>query len=162
MLAFLKDLFPSVEKQPQIDPKPPNLLARSLGEAVSIIGPLFNIEAYIQALLTNPGGYDDKQLQQEILNTVKSAPCVIYTYALSPFSTEAVSVIESTSCKYKTVELGLEWFTLGPKGSATRFELGKMYGQVLLATCLLSAFHTSHICQERQLTDRTNILTLTE
>merc|ERR1711920_53933 len=56
-------------------------------------------------------------------------PVVIYTYGLSPFSTEALSTLESTGCKLANVELGAEWFALGAKGSATRVELRKLYGQ---------------------------------
>ena len=79
--------------------------------------------------VTNLGSYDEAETRGEIESTIKSAPCVIYTYPLSPFSTEAVAILESTGCKYEEVKLGLEWFALGPKGSATRVELRKMFGQ---------------------------------
>lgn len=85
----------------------------------------------LQALVLNLGSYDDQAVRDEISATVSSAPCVIYTYPLSPFSSEAVSVLKSTGCKFEEVKLGLEWFALGPKGSATRVEMRKMYGQVL-------------------------------
>ena len=51
---------------------------------------------------------------------------------LSPFSTEAVGVLESTGAKFEKVELGPEGFLLGGKGSAIRNELGVMYGQTSL------------------------------
>ena len=65
----------------------------------------------------------------EIEAAVAANRALIYTYPLSPFSTEAVSILESTGCNFENVELGLEWFALGPKGSATRVELRKLYGQ---------------------------------
>ena len=39
-----------------------------------------------------------------------SAPVVIYTYGLSPFSTEALRFLDETGCKYRKIELGPEWF----------------------------------------------------
>merc|ERR1712048_853904 len=56
-------------------------------------------------------------------------PCVVYSYSLSPFCTEAIALLESTGCKFKVVEQAPEWFLLGPKGSAIRAELGQMTGQ---------------------------------
>ena len=94
-----------------------------------LLSPIFNAEAIVQALVTNLGSYDEEAIQADIASTIKSAPVVIYTYPLSPFSTEAVSILESTGCKFENIELGLEWFALGPKGSATRVELRKAYGQ---------------------------------
>ena len=35
---------------------------------------------------------------------------VIYTYGLSPFSTEALRFLDETGCKYRKIELGPEWF----------------------------------------------------
>merc|ERR1711918_321541 len=57
------------------------------------------------------------------------APVVIITYGLSPFSTEALAVLEATGAKYEKYEIGPEWFLLGAKGSAIRNELGAMYSQ---------------------------------
>jgi len=94
-----------------------------------LLGPIFNLEAIFQALIFNLGSYDEEAVVAEIEETKNSAPVVIYTYPLSPFSTEAVAVLESTGCDFKNVELGLEWFALGPKGSATRVELRKLTGQ---------------------------------
>ena len=77
----------------------------------------------------NLGSYDEEEIQAEIEETISQAPVVIYTYPLSPFSAEAVSILDSTGCSYKNVELGAEWFALGPKASATRVELRKQFGQ---------------------------------
>ena len=65
------------------------------------------------------------QLDEE----VGSAPVVLYTYGLSPFSTEALAFLDATGAKYKKVEVGLEWFLLGPTASCLRAELLKRTGQ---------------------------------
>merc|ERR1712187_121377 len=56
-------------------------------------------------------------------------PCAVYSYTLSPFCQEAISLLDSTGCKCKVIEPAPEWFLLGPKGSAIRAELGQMTGQ---------------------------------
>jgi len=144
MPKFLKELFPNAEKPdfssisnpfaapppaPPITVSEPNLAITSAGKAMPLLGPIFNLEAIFQALIFNLGSYDEEAVVAEIEETKNSAPVVIYTYPLSPFSTEAVAVLESTGCDFKNVELGLEWFALGPKGSATRVELRKLTGQ---------------------------------
>ena len=149
MPKFLKSVFPNLEKPPDgikaitelfsgvgiAPPAPPITVAdpsaviTSAGKAMPLLSPIFNIEADLQAFITNLGGYDEEAVQAEIDKTISSAPVVVYTYPLSPFSSEAVAILQSTGCKLNVVELGLEWFALGPKGSATRVELRKLYGQ---------------------------------
>lgn len=138
MPKFLKTLFPNAEKPEfgslfqaptPIEVKAPNPAINLAGKAMLLLSPVFNAEAILQALVTNLGSYDEDAVQAEIRETVSSAPVVIYSYPLSPFSSEAVSILESSGCKYRNVELGLEWFALGPKGSATRVELRKAHGQ---------------------------------
>ena len=51
---------------------------------------------------------------------------LIYTYSLSPFSTEAVALLESTGYEFTEIKLGLEWFTLGGRGSQMRVAMGDM------------------------------------
>merc|ERR1712008_399164 len=46
-------------------------------------------------------------------------------YGLSPFSSEAVSMLDATGCEYTNIELGKEWFLLGGEGSETRVALSK-------------------------------------
>ena len=59
----------------------------------------------------------------------KKTPAVIYTYGLSPFSTEALALLESTGAKFEKRELGAEWFLLGGRASVLRAELSEMTGQ---------------------------------
>lgn len=149
MPKFLKDAFPNLEKPDfsnvfggaataePIEVKSPNAAINLAGKAMPILGPVFSVEADVQAAVTNLGGYDAELIQSEISSTINSAPVVIYTYGLSPFSTEALSILESTGCKYENVELGAEWFALGPNGSAKRVELRKLYGQGSLPACFI-------------------------
>ena len=147
MPKFLKKLLPDLEKPDDglaaltfglfssgappapIEVKGPAVPITAAGKAMPLLSPIFNLEAIVQAIVLNLGAYDEEAVQAEIDATVSSAPVVIYTYPLSPFSTEALAVLESTGCKLKNVPLGLEWFALGPQGSATRVQLRKMTGQ---------------------------------
>ena len=172
MFGFLKDLgfekpdflpdFGKASAEP-IMVKSTNPAIGAAAKGMPLLGPIFNVEADLQAALLNLGSYDADEVQAEIAETIGEAPVVIYTYPLSPFSGEAVSILESTGCNFKNVELGLEyadahthartrtrtrthtrtrgrrtctcacmcsrWFALGPRGSATRVELRKLYGQ---------------------------------
>ena len=60
---------------------------------------------------------------------IGSAAVVVYTYALSPFSTEALALLDASGCQYTKIELGPEWFLLDAKASAMRAELLKRTGQ---------------------------------
>ena len=42
---------------------------------------------------------------------------LVYTYALSPFSSAAVALLEAEGVTHKVVPLGGEWFLLGKRGS---------------------------------------------
>jgi len=114
---------------PAMAVQPPNPAISAAGKAMPLLGPIFNLEAVAQAAVTNLGSYDAEAVQAEIAAEVASAPVVVYTYGLSPFSTEALAVLESTGAEVRNLELGAEWFALGPLGSAKRVELKKLYGQ---------------------------------
>jgi glutaredoxin-related protein len=126
---FAGSIIPTAAPPPVIEVKEPNPAITAAGKAMPLLSPVFNLEADVQALVTNLGAYDEAEVQADIDATIKSAPVVVYTYGLSPFSTEVLDILESTGCKYENVELGAEWFALGGKGSATRVELRKRYGQ---------------------------------
>merc|ERR1719201_340347 len=101
MPKFLKTLFPKLEKPedasqmfgdafagitamftpPQEEPAPivvaaPNSAITSAGKAMPLLGPLFSLEADLQAFVTNLGSYDAPEVQAEITDTITSAPCV--------------------------------------------------------------------------------------
>ena len=100
------------------------------GQGMSLLKPIFSAEAKLQAAVLGVG-VDKDEVKQELSDCLnaKKTPAVIYTYGLSPFSTEAVAVLESTGAKFEKRELGPEWFLLGGRGSVLRAELDEMTGQ---------------------------------
>eukprot|EP00746_Dinoflagellata_sp_MGD_P067625 gnl/MRDRNA2_/MRDRNA2_27917_c0_seq1.p1 gnl/MRDRNA2_/MRDRNA2_27917_c0~~gnl/MRDRNA2_/MRDRNA2_27917_c0_seq1.p1 ORF type:complete len:255 (+),score=52.58 gnl/MRDRNA2_/MRDRNA2_27917_c0_seq1:74-838(+) len=105
--------------------------------ASAVVTPLlkgiYAAQAPLQAKVLGAfGGPSEEEVRAEIDSTIKSNKVVIYSYPLSPFCTEAIALLESTGCKFTTIEPGQEWFLMGPKGSAIRAELGQMTGQTSL------------------------------
>eukprot|EP00316_Scyphosphaera_apsteinii_P004413 CAMPEP_0119304842 /NCGR_PEP_ID=MMETSP1333-20130426/5969_1 /TAXON_ID=418940 /ORGANISM="Scyphosphaera apsteinii, Strain RCC1455" /LENGTH=490 /DNA_ID=CAMNT_0007307791 /DNA_START=102 /DNA_END=1574 /DNA_ORIENTATION=- len=107
------------------------LLRSVLGVAslgMGLLRPIFAAEAAWQAEVLG-----DEQTRIAAIKQLDaestSAPLVVYTYILSPFSTEAIAFLDETGCHYKKYELGLEWFLLGKAGSALRAELLIRTGQ---------------------------------
>ena len=70
------------------------------GKGMALLGPVFTLENKLQAAALGAiGGVDSSDVKQEIAEDIK-APCVIYTYGLSPFSTEAVALLEAKGAKF--------------------------------------------------------------
>ncbi len=102
----------------------------ALGIASSGMGllkPAFAAEARWQADTLGDEGARVAAAEQ-LDEAIASAPVVVYTYKLSPFSTEALALLDATGCEYKNVELGLEWFLLDGVGSAIRATLLERHG----------------------------------
>ena len=74
------------------EPKAPSTPIVAAGKGMPLLSPLFNLEAIAQAAVLHLGSYDREAIAAEIKETASSSPVVIYTYPLSPFSSEAVSV----------------------------------------------------------------------
>lgn len=90
---------------------------------MSLLSPIFKAEAALQAKLL--GGPDIlAEAEKELALAKKKNKVLIYTYGLSPFSSEAVSILQDSGYEYTQVELGKEWFLLGGKGSALRQIMG--------------------------------------
>lgn len=109
---------------------PATLTRAALGIASAAMGllkPAFAAEAKWQAQ-TLGGKEAQAAALKQLDESVASAPVVVYTYTLSPFSTEALALLDATGCEYKTVELGLEWFLLDSVGSSIRALLLERYG----------------------------------
>ena len=66
---------------------------------------------------------------------------LVYTYALSPFSSAAVALLEAEGVTHKVVPLGGEWFLLGKRGSAMRLELMERTGQSSLPHVFIGGKH---------------------
>ena len=119
---------------------PSPLLKAASAVVTPLLTPLYKVEAPLQGRVL--GAFTDTDaVRAEVDKTIGGSGCVIYTYALSPFSTEAVALLESTGCKFEKVELGAEWFLLGPKASKTRAELGRMTGQTSLPHVFIGGEH---------------------
>ena len=108
--------------------KLPSAVLRLGSQGMGLLKPLFAAEAEWQAELVGneeARATASSQLDKE----VGSAPVVVYTYGLSPFSTEALAFLDAAGAEYKKVEVGPEWFLLGPTASCLRAELLKRTGQ---------------------------------
>jgi glutaredoxin-related protein len=104
----------------------PNPVIKLAANVMSLLKPIFAAEATIQAAVLGALSNVDKDVVASNIETLKKENNVlIYTYALSPFSTEALSILDAYGCNYKNVELGLEWFLLGGTESETRVALSK-------------------------------------
>lgn len=91
---------------------------------MSLLKPIFALEAQLQAF-----GYDREETRRALKAEAKSAPVVIYTYSLSPFSTEATALLDSLGAEYKEVVLAPEWFLMLGEGAAKRAELSALFGR---------------------------------
>ncbi|KAL3903034.1 MAG: hypothetical protein SGILL_010601, partial [Bacillariaceae sp.] len=99
--------------------KAANPVIKAAANGMTLLKPIFAAEAKLQASVLG-NSVVQQEVSQEIDSEVKSSPVVIYTYGLSPFSTEAVSILESTECNYNKIELGAEWFLRNGKDSVKR------------------------------------------
>ncbi|KAG7369052.1 glutaredoxin [Nitzschia inconspicua] len=96
-----------------------NPVINLMANGMTLLKPVFAAEAKLQASLLG-SGIVEQDVAQEIAAEVNSSPIVIYTYGLSPFSTEAVSILEKNGYDFKKIELGAEWFLLNGKDSVKR------------------------------------------
>ena len=109
---------------------PARITRAALGVASQGMGlakPLFAVEAKVQAEIL--GDDSAKSAAEAQLDSdIASAPVVVYTYGLSPFSTECIAFLDETGAEYRKIELGLEWFLLGGQHSWVRALLLERYG----------------------------------
>eukprot|EP00585_Thalassiosira_rotula_P025292 CAMPEP_0196230244 /NCGR_PEP_ID=MMETSP0913-20130531/1511_1 /TAXON_ID=49265 /ORGANISM="Thalassiosira rotula, Strain GSO102" /LENGTH=213 /DNA_ID=CAMNT_0041510231 /DNA_START=637 /DNA_END=1278 /DNA_ORIENTATION=- len=104
----------------------PNPAIKLAANGMTLLKPIFALEANLQAAVLGAISKVDKEAVASDIATLKNENDVlIYTYGLSPFSSEAVSILEATGCEYTNIELGKEWFLLGGEGSETRVALSK-------------------------------------
>ena len=118
---------------------PPNELLGTISNVITpLLKPVYKVIAPLQA---GSNREDKAEYEREILaaedeikEEIATESVVIYTYSLSPFCTEAISVLESLDVKYKEISLGREWlpFFINENGSQKRAALGKMTGQTSL------------------------------
>jgi glutaredoxin-related protein len=105
----------------------PNPAIKVMAQGMSLLKPIFGAEAQLQAaLLGKIGGVDSDQVSADILTEISKNKIVIYTYSLSPFSSEAVRLLQELGYDFEQIELGAEWFLLGGEESVARVELSKL------------------------------------
>lgn len=102
----------------------PNPVIKVMAQGMGLLKPVFVAEAKLQAGILG-SSIERETVSLEIETEIKSKPVVIYTYAISPFSTEALAMLDSAGADYKKIELGAEWFALGGKNSVKRVLLSE-------------------------------------
>jgi glutaredoxin-related protein len=91
---------------------------------MSWLKPIFGAQAQLQATILG-GSVDKADVIAEIEAEAMANKILIYTYGLSPFSTEAVAILKSSGYEFKNIELGAAWFLMGGKNSVKRLALAK-------------------------------------
>ena len=102
----------------------PNAAIKVAANGMSLLKPIFGAEAKLQAAILG-GNVDPETVAADIAAAKKANKALIYTYGLSPFSTEAVAILEASGYEFENIELGAEWFALGGYESVARVELSK-------------------------------------
>lgn len=104
----------------------PNPVINIAAKGMNLLKPVFKLEAELQAAALGAIGKIEKQeIIDEIDENKRKNKALIYTYGLSPFSTEAVNMLEGSGFEFTNIELGAEWFLLGPKESVMRTALAE-------------------------------------
>ena len=114
---------------------PPEILEFMSSNLLYPIKPLVAQLAKIQAGAANSeqGEYEKglDAAESEIRNEVSSAPVVVYTYDLSPFTFEIRSILQRMNVEFTEISMGKEWMPgfIAPGGSEKRAALLRMTGQ---------------------------------
>jgi glutaredoxin-related protein len=116
-------------------------ILKPAGKAMGLLGPVFSLENRLQAQLLGADDTDLAAARKEIEDFISKNGVVVFTYGLSPFSGEALALLDAAGADYEKVELGLEWFLLGKKESAMRAELLAMTGQSSLPHVFIAGKH---------------------
>jgi glutaredoxin len=111
------------------------------GKAMGLLAPLFSLQARAQASLLGVGEAELDQAKGAVDKVLKEHGAVLYTYGLSPFSAEAVALLDAAGAAYERVELGPEWFLLGKEASALRLALLERTGQSSLPHVFVGGEH---------------------
>ena len=101
----------------------------AISRVMALGAPVLKVQAGVQGQIGSQiSGVSRVDIQSEITAETQKG-CTIYTYGLSPFSTDACALLDQLGCNYQKIELGQEWFLLSPKASAKRAELLELTGQ---------------------------------
>ena len=116
-------------------------ILKPAGKAMGFLSFLFRLENKLQAKLFGADDSDFVKARNDIQETITNNRVVVYTYGLSPFSYEALTVLDEVGAEYKEVDVGLEWFLLGKESSTLRAELLQMTGQSSLPHVFIDGKH---------------------
>jgi glutaredoxin 3 len=104
----------------------PNPVISAAAKGMGLLAPIFKAEAVLQAaVLGGITNVNKEDIESEIKEAKSKNKVIIYTYTLSPFSSEAVKILESTGKEFTEIPLGPEWFLLGGKESVARVVLSE-------------------------------------
>ena len=101
-----------------------NPAIKAAASGMNLLRPIFSSEAKIQAAVLGRN-VDASAIDAELSAEKKANKALMYTYKLSPFSTEAVSILESSGYEFTNIELGVQFFLLGGAESVKRVALSK-------------------------------------
>ena len=113
---------------------PPNGILRFASDKVlPLAQPVLHYLARWQAgkQPDDSAAYDQavSKAKAEVESEIGQEAIVLYTYALSPFSTETLALLDKLGLSYKQVSLGQEWIPGLLSGAAKRAALLEMTGQ---------------------------------
>lgn len=108
---------------------------------MGLLSTAFKLENRLQAQLLGATDTDYAAARQKIQNDIQNEKIVVYTYGLSPFSTETTALLDELGVDYKKVEVGLEWFLLDKEASTLRAQLLEMTGQSSLPQVFIGGTH---------------------
>lgn len=115
---------------------PPNELLQLVSNSLlPLFKPLFSALTPIQAgsrrEVHSEYEVEISNAKKAINKEVSQAPVVVYTYDLSPFSSETKELLDNLDIPYTDISLGKEWFPflIAEGGSAKRAALLEMTGQ---------------------------------
>lgn len=116
-------------------------ILKPAGKAMQLLSFLFKLENKLQAKVLGAGDSDYASANRDIEDTISKNKVVIYTYKLSPFSSETCGVLDEAGVDYENVEVGLEWFLLDKEKSTLRAALLEMTGQSSLPHVFINGEH---------------------
>ena len=87
----------------------PNPVISAAAKGMGLLAPIFKAEAVLQAaVLGGITNVNKEDIESEIKEAKSKNKVIIYTYTISPFSSEAVKILESTGKEFTEIPLGPE------------------------------------------------------
>mmetsp|Transcript_58117 Transcript_58117/g.142075 ORF Transcript_58117/g.142075 Transcript_58117/m.142075 type:complete len:263 (+) Transcript_58117:573-1361(+) len=135
----------------------PRGILKPAGKAMNLLSSIFKFETKLQSQIVGVTESDILEANDEINGMIQASPVVIFTYGLSPFSSQAVKLLQDVcidvvedggqndtdlDSTLTVDEIGLEWFLLTDVEScAKRSALLEMTGQSSLPHIFIGGKH---------------------